>query len=305
MKQILTFLLIFIHLNLFSQIKFKIDSKDCYLIFDNEIQDKEVSKITWNGNCVNNYANGKGFLTTFNNNGEELYKIEVEIKNGKIEGFAKITFLKNNYLKNGTYEGEVNDLSFNGKGKITYNNQQYEGNFVNGVLTGKGRYLNILKEDIYEGTFVDWKYNGNGKYIWGKNSNSYGQIYEGEFKDGKQNGYGIDYFNNIKKYEGLFINGKKLSDYLNYDILKISLNNPTESQTINVNSYINPIIENNWSKTYAKIDKIDTNQERTLVYYTFENPTILSKDILCQKTRKILNIFNWQIDEFLHRAFLV
>ena len=32
---------------------------------------------------------------------------------------------------------------------------------------------------------------------------------------------------------------------------------------------------------------------------------ISGKDILCQKTRKILNIFNWQIDEFLHRAFLV
>ena len=51
---------------------------------------------------------------------------------------------------------------------------------------------------------------------------------------------------------------------------------------------------------------INTTQKvSTYVYNAANQVAKVTQDILCQKTRKFLNIFNWQIDGFLHRAFLV
>ena len=52
------------------------------------------------------------------------------------------------------YEGDFNWIR-TGKGKYTWNDGNvYEGDFVNGVMTGKGKSYLEMMGDVYEGDFV-------------------------------------------------------------------------------------------------------------------------------------------------------
>ena len=55
----------------------------------------------------------------------------------------------------------------------------YEGDFVDGKKTGKGKYT-WADGNVYEGDYVDGKKTGKGKFTWAD-----GNVYEGDFVDDK------------------------------------------------------------------------------------------------------------------------
>ena len=139
--------------------------------------------------------------------------------------------------------------NFSGWGRESRcNGEVFEGRFENGLLNGKGIYLDSksnkylgefkdmkrwgkgkLNTDtiLYEGDFYDNKIQGKGKIKFLKSGIEYegtfindniegsgifkwinGDIYEGEVKDGKMHGNGIYKYKNGKIYKGLFENGQ-------------------------------------------------------------------------------------------------
>ncbi|QNK63330.1 hypothetical protein H7F33_02085 [Pedobacter sp. PAMC26386] len=86
--------------------------------------------ITWTGGCENNFAEGKGVLTTYEQ-GKEISK----------------------------YTGYMHKGNLNGQGKYTFPETKLalEGNFVNGIIQGKGKitFDTGLKID---GSFLDNKF---------------------------------------------------------------------------------------------------------------------------------------------------
>ena len=60
----------------------------------------------------------------------------------------------------------------------------YEGNFIDGVITGKGKYTSV-DGDIYEGDLVDGEITGQGKYTFAN-----GDTYVGNFYKGRRSGEG-------------------------------------------------------------------------------------------------------------------
>lgn len=90
----------------------------------------------------------------------------------------------------------------------------YEGDVVNGKLTGKGKML-FPDEAIYMGDFVDGKFHGRGSYTFGGDFK--GDIYTGEFKNNYFFGKGELKFASGHVYRGDFLdsqlNGLGIMDY--------------------------------------------------------------------------------------------
>ena len=118
-------------------------------------------------------------------------------------------FNENELEINENTDNDENGNFVNGKleGKAKYiweNGNYYIGQFKNGKKNGKGIIYYKNGNIMYEGDFVNDKKEGNGKFIW-KN----GAYYIGEWKNNKKHGKGADYNKkgNIV-YEGEYINGK-------------------------------------------------------------------------------------------------
>ena len=105
------------------------------------------------------------------------------------------------------------------------NGDVFEGRFENGLINGKGIFLNAKKTKyigdfknnrrwgkgklatnkiIYEGDFYNNQIHGNGRIKFIKN----GTEYTGTFKEGQIDGYGIFKWENGDKYEGEVKKGK-------------------------------------------------------------------------------------------------
>ena len=77
--------------------------------------------------------------------------------------------------------------------KIYDDGSVYEGDFVDGKRTGKGKYT-YTSGSVYEGDFVDGNFTGKGKYTYAN-----GDVYEGDFVDGNfTKGIIYDNYGNIK-----------------------------------------------------------------------------------------------------------
>lgn len=101
------------------------------------------------------------------------------------------------------YNGNfVKDMK-HGKGKIHFiiQDEEYEGEFYEGKLTGKGIFK-WKNKDSYIGDVVNRKMHGIGKYIWQD-----GSEYEGEYVDNIKEGKGKFKWNNGNIYEGKFSKG--------------------------------------------------------------------------------------------------
>lgn len=117
---------------------------------------------------------------TFGQSGDIYYG---EWKGGLQHGLGSYTSKEYEYVGNWE-EGWIN-----GKGRITYANQDfYEGDFVENELYGQG-YYQFHNGNSYEGEFVDGKFNGLGIFRFAD-----GNVYEGEFEDGKIKGDGTLYY---------------------------------------------------------------------------------------------------------------
>lgn len=68
-------------------------------------------------------------------------------------------------------------------------------------FTGKGKFLDD-NENIYEGDYVEGKQTGKGKYTWAKS----GEVYEGDWVDGKFHGTGRLTYRDKRVYEGDWTN---------------------------------------------------------------------------------------------------
>ena len=89
------------------------------------------------------------------------------------------------------YEGEFVNGRPSGKGKITFaNGSWYEGDFVNGFCHGKGRFS---QSDgfVYSGDFQMNRFHGTGTGKWAN-----GSSYKGEFGKGKFHGEGFGGYSN-------------------------------------------------------------------------------------------------------------
>lgn len=79
----------------------------------------------------------------------------------------------------------------------------YEGNIVNGVAHGHGRYT-YANGDVYKGTFSSGALTGNGRITWHT-----GEIYEGSVVNGLPHGKGVWTDGRGNRYVGEFQEGKR------------------------------------------------------------------------------------------------
>ena len=133
---------------------------------------------------------------------------------------------------NGTYIGQIkNDLE-NGYGTYKWDNGEvYEGYWVKGERTGKGKYTWKESGDIYEGDFINAVRTGKGKYTWKES----GDIYEGDFINADMTGKAkYTYKISGDVYEGdcvnLFFTGKGKYTWKNGDVFEGAFNNDVKGK---------------------------------------------------------------------------
>ncbi|MDC1305809.1 trypsin-like peptidase domain-containing protein [Saprospiraceae bacterium] len=102
------------------------------------------------------------------------------------------------------WDGSCVEGKANGYGTaIKYENSilhsTYIGEYVDGIRTGSGKMVRHLSNETWEGNFINGQLSGYGKY---KNEN--GNRYEGNFINYMQHGKGTKYYGNGNTFEGLF-----------------------------------------------------------------------------------------------------
>ncbi len=106
--------------------------------------------------------------------------------------------------KGNIYEGNTVNGIPNGKGKFTSNNGEvYEGDWVDGKRQGKGKQT-YKNGDMYEGDWLNDLQAGKGKYTFNN-----GELYEGDWRNGKREGKGKATYPSGAIYEGHWVNGVK------------------------------------------------------------------------------------------------
>ena len=164
---------------------------------------------------------GIGKLTT------PHYVLIGQWKNDKFSGWGRES--RNN---GDVFEGRYENGLLNGKG-IFLNNKKYKyvGNFMNTKRWGLGDFT--TDNFHYKGDFFNNQIHGNGRIKFLKEGIEYkgtfkndkidgygifkwknGDIYEGQVRSGRMHGFGKYIYKNGQKYEGIFDNGDKESDKL-------------------------------------------------------------------------------------------
>lgn len=80
---------------------------------------------------------------------------------------------------------------------------RYQGQFVDGEWTGKGKFFQASSGNLYEGEFK------KGALKSGKIIQKDGSVYEGELKDWKKNGQGVMTLTNGNVYVGTWEKDQK------------------------------------------------------------------------------------------------
>ena len=126
-----------------------------------------------------------------------------EMKNNLRNGKGKMSYSNDDKYNRYLYEGEWKDDKFDGYGVMYWKNSDfYKGEWKKGLKEGKGIY-NFCNGDTYEGDFKNDKKEGKGIYTYNKSN-----IYEGEMKNDYIEGKGIFYWENGDKYVGEFKQGR-------------------------------------------------------------------------------------------------
>ena len=225
----------------------------------------------------------------------KIYKGDLNVK-AERQGFGKL--ITPYYELVGMWENNI----FSGWGRQSRcNGEVYEGRFENGLINGKGIFLDkklnkymgefkdmkkwgkgklITKKFIYEGDFNNDKIEGNGKIKFLKSGIEYegtflndsiegsgkfkwinGDIYEGEVKEGKMHGTGIYKYRNGKIYKGLFEEGQIIHND------NININNSLNNSKIN---YMNDIEQFDYTNPIRKIESlnIEDNEDDVVDFRT-------------------------------------
>jgi hypothetical protein len=128
-------------------------------------------------------------------------------------------FLEQNYNTNPNYNGEYNDDgNMHGIGSITKATCEYEGEFKDGSITGRGIY-NWVNGDAYVGDLVNGHRHGFGSYYYES-----GNSYEGDWCNNLRHGFGVFFYTNGGIYNGEWENNKRcgngiyrINDKIHYD----------------------------------------------------------------------------------------
>merc|ERR1711994_304412 len=112
----------------------------------------------------------------------------------------------------GSYEGEVNQGKvpegagvFSYRGDDEHGRMGYEGDWVEGLRQGKGKYTCKAFGGKYEGEYRDDRKEGQGRYDWNN-----GDWYQGQWKSGLRHGQGLYVWKEKnEKYEGSWVEGVK------------------------------------------------------------------------------------------------
>ncbi len=111
-------------------------------------------------------------------------------------GIREVTFADGS-----VYVGGMRGIQLHGKGQYTSKVFKYQGEFLDGLKHGTGKY-EWENGDRYEGTFADDRPNGSGKYQFAN-----GDTYEGEVKAGVVAGRGTYVTKSGDRIEGSFVGG--------------------------------------------------------------------------------------------------
>lgn len=171
------------------------------------------------------------------------------------------------------------------KGSISFNGMKYEGDLVNGVPNGKGKFtmsngtkyegeVRDGKPDIqgkftmsdgtyYEGQIANGVFEGQGTFVLADNSK-----YIGEFKNGKPNGIGAIYApSGIIVQQGEYKDGNLIRST---SLSTGNANSPTSSGTITTKSELQTFLDQNFGE-------LNTSMGTTKFSFTiFENSSILT-----------------------------
>ena len=196
------------------------------------------------------------------------------------------------------------------------NGEVYEGRFENGLINGKGIFLDkklnkymgefkdmkkwgkgklVTNKYIYEGDFNNDKIEGNGKIKFLKSGIEYegtflnnsiegsgkfkwinGDIYEGEVKEGKMHGTGIYKYRNGKIYKGLFEEGQIVHKE------NININNSLNNSKIN---YMNDTEQFDYTNQIRKIESlnIEDNEDNVVDFRTSKTYQNMKENINTSK----------------------
>jgi uncharacterized protein (TIGR02145 family) len=168
---------------------------------------------TYVGEWKNGKQNGKGKVNYSNG---MVY--EGDFENGNLNGEGKLVDSKGNISKGHWETGKLVSPKQNIPSNInepkniqTNQNQKrilddgsiYEGELVNGIMEGKGKYL-FKDGTLYVGDFKNNQLEGYGKFTYPS-----GKIYEGEVVRGKRQGAGLMFYKNGKTmFDGDWLDDK-------------------------------------------------------------------------------------------------
>ena len=194
--------------------------------------------LIFEGEYLNGKRNGKG--KEYNNDGIIIFEGDYlnGVRNGKGKEYDDNGYLifEGEYLKGRKWNGKGYDIHNNiineikdGKGYIkNYSikdiHLEFEGEYLNGEINGKGKEYDNLGNIIYEGEYLNGKrWNGtiynkkdykkyiiqNGKGFINEYNREEKLSYESNYLNGEKNGQVKIYYNNILKFEGEYKNGRK------------------------------------------------------------------------------------------------
>lgn len=226
-------------------------------------------------------------------------KEKVEIKN---HDDGKVTY--------GYYHGYFRNDTFNGKGRLEYDNVTYKGEFVDGKFTGRGKkivkncrshfplYDGVRVGDItYEGYFVDGKLNGRG--VLRKNNYDGVKEYIGTSKWSNGNykrmidkyTYEGEFVNDVFVEGKIYIGGKSSYIYVNRDNFANDIINGFVLWQRTPYKFSAMYIRNNKTKkmiTYMYGFKLNNNSKRKIkIIYKYDPPNYRKYD-----ERTYENMFN-------------
>ena len=140
----------------------------------------------------------------------------------QMHGIGRLTYANGN-----VYEGSFVLDKPNGNGVLSLRNENgiYEGEFVNGLRYGTGKY--VCPSYVYEGSWVNDQKNGPGRIIYTELNETYdgewfedqksgvgrytypdGSFYIGSYKDNQRQGQGKFNFTNGDIFAGIYTNDK-------------------------------------------------------------------------------------------------
>lgn len=183
-----------------------------------------------------------------------------------------------------TWEGQCKDGKANGFGKaVKFEDSKlhstYEGEYVNGVRQGKGRYVNHINNRVWDGQFFNGQCTGIAKYTFDD-----GYKYEGNLVNYIIHGNGTLSYPNGAKFEGFFVNQVPYTGkFTNYDgkVTYLQGGSPTskiKEEKSNYRPKLNEEVTEYFNENWERCEPKNAAYFRKVIYQAENRPTGKIKD---------------------------